>query len=113
MTTLAEFLLGRLAVAEEIAEDGHIWNCPASPDYKGTTTGGHCECAQRHIIADIQAKRRIVEDHNTVHAGCPGSPTLTSDDGEQDGTFGGPCAVLRNLASVYSDHPSYREAWRP
>jgi hypothetical protein len=64
------------------------------------------------VLAECAIKRRIVVAHNVVHDGCPGSPTLVSDDGEQDGDYGGPCLVLRALASVFAGHPEFREEWR-
>jgi hypothetical protein len=57
------------------------------------------------VLADCEAKRRIVERHRSKPdtggwycAGC-------GDDW--------PCEDLRDLASVYADHPDYDEAWRP
>ena len=46
------------------------------------------------VIAECRAKRRLVE------AG------RDADDATGD-------LVLRSLASVYADHPDYREEWRP
>jgi hypothetical protein len=63
------------------------------------------------VLADIDAKRQIVKQHQPVgyggvclslcHTRAPGQPQTW------------PCLTLRLLAVPYADHPDYREKWRP
>ncbi len=56
-----------------------------------------------YVLADIAAKRRIVEyDRSRRHG-------LDWDDGEGDEVL---TVVLRMLASVYSDHEDYQSEWK-
>jgi hypothetical protein len=72
------------------------------------------------LLADIAAKRRIVELHTDTenHAhGCPGRGALDDEwhviEAGQPLTLVYPCPTLRLLASVYADHSDYREEWKP
>lgn len=56
------------------------------------------------VLAEVEAKRRIVE-------GAPSNGGVFDDDAP-DGIREDPWWVLRHLASVYADHPDYREEWR-
>jgi hypothetical protein len=66
------------------------------------------------VLAEVQAKRRIVELH-------PNEQMSTRDgDGEEwtDATCGRclepfPCRTLCLLALPYADHEQFREEWRP
>lgn len=58
------------------------------------------------VLAECDAKRRIVADHASTHE-CP-------KDGDSCGWWDGePCDVIRLLALPYADHPDYRDEWRP
>lgn len=64
------------------------------------------------VLAECAAKRRIVERHGALDEDeCPGCGAYL------DGTWrtgpGELCPDLAALASVYADHPDYREEWRP
>jgi hypothetical protein len=48
------------------------------------------------VLAEVEAKRRIVEHH---------SP-------DDNWSYGEPCTTLHLLALPYSDHPDYHEDWR-
>lgn len=84
--TLTDFLLAR------IAEDEMRARLAARQDWM-----------DRRLLAECEAKRRIVGRHDVVDAagGCAfcGEPA--------------PCEHLRILASVYADHRDYDERWRP
>lgn len=64
------------------------------------------------VLAEVDAKRRIIEQHTVTEASefegktdtityCP----ICRNDGE--------CPTLRLLALPYADHPDYRAEWRP
>lgn len=53
------------------------------------------------VLAECEAKRRIVEGLRGI-----AENTVSLSDSS-------PHAVLRHLASVYADHPDYRDEWRP
>jgi hypothetical protein len=59
----------------------------------------------RRVLAEVQAKRRILERH----AEC-GTGYGYCDDGGH-GSPGG-CADLKDAAAPYADHPDYRPEWR-
>lgn len=115
-------------------EGGRYWSVTTTPPDdtvptvelagSGMSGGGvHEETVAAHIVRhdparvlrDIKAKRLIVEEHAPVPAlgaglGCEICVATPSWGPE---VVSGPCTTLRLLASVYSDHPDYREAWRP
>lgn len=67
----------------------------------------------RRVLAECEAKRRIVELHSGAHI-CWTSDYDWDDPDEHaagEGT-GGPCLTLRYLALSYTDHPDYDESWR-
>lgn len=90
--TLAEFLLARIAADQEWAER---WIHPSH----STTMCGDCALAQQRILADCEAKRRIVD----YEVPWPGDP-----DAETAAYYACQC-----LALIYADHPDYRQEWRP
>lgn len=108
---LSEFLLARIAEDEERADrrTGYQY-----ADSFVTRTVAN-------IKAECEAKRRIVERHTVrkVSPSCSecGGYTATSDDVRGIVHHGyavpWPCPTLRILGVVYSDHPDYRDEWRP
>ncbi len=85
--TLAQFLLARIAEDEMVAKE-----VPGPSDETGLSWWGeygHLSVSPARVLADCEAKRRIAHRPN-----CP--PW-----------------VLRYLALPYTDHPDYREEWRP
>ena len=94
--TLTEFLYAR------IAEDEAAIYAPA--EWK------------QHVLAECDAKRRIVALHETVH-NIPTNTTFCVVCGIDQAAkviFGQfPCQTLRLLALPYADHPDYRDEWRP
>lgn len=149
--TLAEFLLARIAEDEAVATDakddhadadGHWWwdgvdfegSWPTSEppkDDKSYAFQSWEVMAERldpaRVLAECEAKRRIVELHAPVipvspfskcgHPGCdqshsekrlpPACPTCPTSDVD------GACETLYTLAIPYVDHPDYRDEWRP
>jgi hypothetical protein len=79
------------------------------------------------VLREVAVKRAIIELHHvTVSRSdiAPYSPYTgerISDEYEVACDICGwatadpssACATLRNLAAVYSDHPDYREEWKP
>jgi hypothetical protein len=65
------------------------------------------------VLAEVEAKRRIVECHESWVAG--NGDTICGRCGREhiDGRPGGhfPCQTLRLLALPYADHPDYRQEW--
>jgi hypothetical protein len=66
-------------------------------------------------LREIEAKRRILECHESWAAGngaiiC-GRCGREHVDGRPGGHF--PCQTLRLLALPYADRPGFREEWRP
>lgn len=111
---LTEFLLARIAEDESAARLGA--GEPAYPHY-GDTAAEECVnmaksegCAadgyrhlRRHlparVLAECEAKRQIVGRY--VAGGPPNAYDLALLD------------VMRDLATIYADHPDYREEWKP
>lgn len=71
------------------------------------------------VLADIDAKRRMLDEHPHVPAAPWGSTEVTSVgcqvcSGNGQGVIGdGWCKTVRLLALPYADRPGYQEAWRP
>ena len=60
------------------------------------------------ILADIKAKRAILE----AHSPDPRDPDVCTTCGEPlEYTVAWPCETARLLASAYADRPGYDEAW--
>jgi len=62
-----------------------------------------CNCGEpARVLADITAKRRILEEHAPGRDRCD----------EHDASFRTiPCPTILALATVYADHPDYHEEW--
>lgn len=66
------------------------------------------------VLAECEAKRRIVAAHPVVQHGTDGRGP--EDEWECRKCYEYPaswCTTLRALALPYADHPDYREEWRP
>lgn len=123
MSDLTDFLLARIAEDEAVANSANSgarwesWNRSWDTEpQRDIAAGGvrlfavptmYDEHIARHdparVLAECEAKRRIVERHDVVDAagGCAfcGEPA--------------PCEHLRILTLPHSDHPDYRDEWRP
>lgn len=106
MTTLTEFLLARIAEDEEAAgrlpADGHRVADGRVLSVAGTGAGWPDRWNPVRVLAECEAKRRIVALHPEMLEACQGC------DAESY-----PCRTLLALALPYADHPDYREEWRP
>jgi hypothetical protein len=97
--TLTDFLLARIAEDERDARDCKEWSdCFACPTHETFDTA--------RVLAECEAKRRIVERHNLIAAGQGETIELAF---HEQGLF----EALHFLALPYADHPDYREEWRP
>jgi len=135
--TLTEFLQARIAADEGAAKDVHSRDCSCLPPPPGFVGPFPCDCGYpARVLAECEAKRRIVELHRDwpvlVERPTEFEPSFGADlssftlratrqiqwmteqayrEGFGDEPPTGP--ILRALASVYADHPDYREEWRP
>ena len=108
--TITEFLLAR------IAEDEAALNGPCRATLSSDDPA--------RVLRECEAKRRIVEAHpltrnvvpvwsgETPGVACANCAALGRGDGDIVEDIG-PCDTLCALASVYADHPDYREEWKP
>lgn len=95
---IAEFLLARItdtiATAREVQAQGVTDGLdPADPRSAALRLAAH-------VIAECEAKRRIVELFPNA---------AQNGDGWDEAGY----SVLRDLAAVHADHPDHREEWRP
>ena len=131
--TLTKFLLARIAEDETCTYCQH----PVARHIGAwcrMTTGAIdkegreliCCCAavssDARILAECEAKRRIVELHAPLDMGEfygeePGVLVVCEQCGpHEDVSWRGanhPCPTLRTLAAVYADHADYRKEWTP
>lgn len=137
MSALVEFLLARIGEDEESARQAgsgewESWSHRAGGvDLRdlvenrkrfAEVPSDRDEHIARHnparVLAECAAKRRIVELHSPVE---DQGATVCSECGpDEDVRFrveaygrGWPCPTIRTLATVYVDHPDYREEWKP
>jgi hypothetical protein len=106
MDDLIAFLQARLD------EDEHAANAWLP---LGNPTAAERNHIARHdparVLADVAAKRAIVDLHSPHHHGaCPVCWLVTKRSSLREDF---PCRTLRTLALPHSDHPDYREEWRP
>ena len=100
--TLTEFLLARIAEDRHAAEHADWamqgkWYADADDKVDEFVR----EFSPARVLAECEAKRRIVEQWERI------STRLQVDLDQTQGW-----ETLRVLASVYSDHPDYRQEWR-
>ena len=106
MTTLTDFLLARIAEDEENA--GRFVDI--LPEDTMTPLF-------RRILAECEAKRRIVEEHGpeevaSLERGSFGKAFVVCRRCQtMAGQVVAPCHTLRHLAAVYADHPDYQTEW--
>ncbi|URN11388.1 DUF6221 family protein [Streptomyces radiopugnans] len=142
---LIEFLTARLDEDEQVARatvwDGSgnqpDWSLPASATvdvggdefYAGDRTiADHID---RHdparVLREVEAKRRIVEEHGIVHRDigwlkdggeeydetpvCGTCVPKNSHFQRREDVPEGPCGTVRALAAVYAEHPDFDPAW--
>lgn len=134
-TDILAFVKARLDEDQKIAEAATAGPWTAAYDYgdykiepnvagSGYEYGGVYESQDADHIAlhdpsrvlrEAAAKRRVLERHKPVpgeeHIICDIDSFVGHDDTE--GRYGDPypCADVRALASIYSDHPDYNPSW--
>lgn len=115
--TIVEFIEARLA------EDEAAARLRAPTVFVGTSmTDMRVSEPESRALREVEAKRAILDAHPTADGLSPyerscgigmsfGCGTCHQDDGIICGY--GWCPTLRALASVWSDHPDYRQEWKP
>jgi hypothetical protein len=63
------------------------------------------------VRAEVDAKRRIIDEHHRSGVMCPRC-SLGTEDGEIVFELD-PCQTLRLIALPYAGHPAYRPEWAP
>jgi hypothetical protein len=146
--TITEFLLARIAEDEAAICDG--WDSDGKARVAVMWTGGepgYTTVASDHgdgewvadgqdvidprhvrvlfdparVIAECEAKRRIVEEHGerevaSLDPGTRGQMFLVCRrccDPMNGRQVVAPCPTLCILTDVYADHPDYRDEWKP
>lgn len=118
--TLTEFLLARIA-EEEAAANLAIdtatapnvyfrWRRVQRNDMLDWADDWPTDYTPARIVAECEAKRQIVEEHPSYDGRGQNCATCCASDEAGDPWC---CTTLLAVASVYADHPDYREEWRP
>jgi hypothetical protein len=115
--TLTEFLLARYVEAEAGAKDVRRTVSFIAGD--GCMSVGF-EPMEAEVLADVEAKRRIIDHHHIEWKASRGGGWFCWRCGGNDAdlyerfpTETEACPDLAALALPYVDHPDYNEAWRP
>lgn len=138
--TIVEFLAARLdedeAAALAVDDNSPPFNGQWKPDGNALRTEndwvlfhGHgrplapglVEHVARHdparVLREVHAKRAILDEHADDYSDCRVCARESAETNSLGNAFHvplpHPCPTLRHLATVYSDHPDYREEWRP
>jgi hypothetical protein len=121
---LTEFLLARIAEDEAAAIAARGWQTGSRHKGQPLDWSIHMDrWSPDRVLAECEAKRRIIEAHPlthdvvAVHSGetpgvaCANCAALGRSEKDIVEDLG-PCDTLLALASIYSDHPDFDEAWR-
>lgn len=111
MSDLVAFYMARLDEVAEAADGVHRWEGGAQLTFDHVAAYGYDQCTcgwPRWLLAEVEAKRRIVMAHAHEHE-------CVNSDGERTANDAGewPCQTLRLLVLPYAGHPAYDESWRP
>lgn len=115
---LVRFLLARIAEDQSAAQQPET----AVYTFTGTRVATLAKKRSARVLAECEAKRRIVERHTPFHVTTKndglnwdyrGCGECHTPEGVEEGQTWWPCATLRLLALPYADHPDYRDDWRP
>ncbi|MBA8801718.1 hypothetical protein FB382_000009 [Nocardioides ginsengisegetis] len=125
--TLTEFLLDRIAEDESVAREAHYDGQRWVPEEEAVVAADRdldpllyldrkrdarhaANWSPARVLAECEAKRQIIEEHRNPE-GTEWCLRCVEHDGE-DTPY--PCPTLRALATtIYTDHPDYRDEWRP
>lgn len=102
---LVDFLLARIAEDEDGAR-GELSTTAQS------ALGVQWLDLMRRVLAECEAKRRIVEDHPRCDVHDRPGDLCDACETCGDGSIW-PCPTLLHLTAVYADHPDFQEEWRP
>ena len=104
--TITEFLMEQLDRDEERASSG--WSRMGDGRWEYTNEG-LAVMTPRAVLADVAAKRAIVELHRPNAEGdlC----TMCTETGPD--AQGWPCDTVRLLALPYAEHPDFDPSWTP
>jgi Family of unknown function (DUF6221) len=118
MEELAAFNAARLD-EEEAAAKGWIFRgtvvmltegepVQADAEYLATFSGAR-------VLREVQAKRVILGEHQPEPWGRPHPELLRCNQGHDDTGYWTPwpCAEVRAITAVWSDHPDYQKEWAP
>ncbi|OKI16615.1 DUF6221 family protein [Streptomyces sp. CB03911] len=122
-TDLAGFLLARLD--EDIVEIGRHpdgedyylepWDLAAAVE-ANYPCSAYLQIAKVRALAEVDAKRCIIDEHHDVNDGSCGTCVTPSWGYPTHGSASPaawPCTTLRLLALPYAAHPNYRPEWAP
>jgi hypothetical protein len=120
LVTIEEFLRARLDEDEAAARAAA--SRPRGESWGGVVDGTRYTVVAAHIARhdparvqrEIEAKRAILAEHQRAPKPLPGMSwypcrVCTRDRYPQSW----PCATVRALAAVWSDHPDYQQEWAP
>lgn len=109
--TITEFLTARLDEDEAVAREAllHYQHVLGIRHTFTANQGTSVAMTPLVALAEVDAKRRIVEEYTKEH-------WVMEQGHRTEWTEGGQAAretVLRLLALPYADHPDYDERWKP
>jgi hypothetical protein len=129
MSDLTAFLLARIGEDEESAREAATWedgmyfepwqaHIPQAGYFNSEMPYGAVEFSAARVLAECEAKRRIVEEHRESYAGSKRCEVCAKDAHLEYGDVvvdwvRFPCPTMRLLALPYADHPDYRQEWTP
>lgn len=99
--TLTNFLLAR------IAEDERAYGVIVAEMSTARPVVPYLDLARR-ILAEGEARREIVKLHTATDWGMAAGMLCDHCSDQR-----WPCPTLRALALPYTDHPDYRDEWKP
>lgn len=110
---LVAFLRARLdedaARQQDRFERWHHRDCESLPDGNYPTFACDCGVPAR-ALADVQAKRALLDEHVSSQQTLD---AIDYPDMQDVGRVAGLETALQYEALPYSNHPDYREDWRP
>lgn len=70
------------------------------------------------VLAEVEAKRRILDEHQPVHGYDPNGPVCSTcgepgNLGDETAVVRWPCPTVRLLALPYADRAGYQAEWCP
>jgi hypothetical protein len=101
---------GYARLAEDERADWHVYDCA------GMDFGDGCGCGvPERMRREVAVKRKILALHEPLPSSY-GEPSVCPSCWPQPwvGTHPlAPCPTMRHLVAVYSNHPDYRDEWKP